>query len=108
MELTSVINALDYLKINALLGRDIYIFSDSQYVTSIQKRSVALKSRNFTTNKGQPIRNKDLVQQLVSYLEHSAIKLTRVVAHQKKTDVPNLNREVDRIARRIVRSLSRH
>lgn len=103
MEIIAVLKALEYLQQNQLLDRPLNICADSQYVIDIRKRRHALEANNFLTKKGQPIRNDDLVQKLIRYLDNPAIEFTKVTAHQKIAETENLNREADKIARSIIR-----
>ena len=103
MELTAALSALGYLKKNDLLKLPVDIFTDSQYLIQIKTRSAHLVDNNYLSRHGKPIRNADLVSELVDYLSRARIDFLKVVAHQKKTSTENINRDVDRIARRIVR-----
>ena len=103
MELTAVLSALEYLKLNQLSARPIHIYADSQYVINIPKRRAKLESNSFLTNGGQPIRNADLVKNLIQYFDNSVIEFIKVAAHQKISAIENLNREADKLARGIIR-----
>jgi ribonuclease HI len=103
MELLAVLKALEYLQQNQLLAQQVNICADSQYVIEIRRRRRALEANDFLTKKGQPIRNDDLVRKLISYLDNATIEFTKVAAHQKITEIENLNREADKLARSIIR-----
>jgi len=103
MELQAVIKAFDYLEELSLKETEIRVYSDSQYVVRIRERKEKLKANEFMTKSGNVIQNKDLVLTLISYIESLNIQFIKVKAHQRKTDVRNINREVDMIARKIVR-----
>ncbi|MBA4055668.1 MAG: hypothetical protein C0490_13215 [Marivirga sp.] len=103
MELTAVLKALEYVEQHSDLTHPVHIYADSQYVIDIQKRMPRLQANNYLTKKGKPNRNDDLVRKLVGYLQHMNIVFTKVISHLKKNDTENLNREVDKLARSIVR-----
>jgi len=102
MELTAVLNALEYVEQNGLT-HPVQIYTDSQYVIDIQTRIPHLQRNNYLTKKGKPNRNVDLVRKLVGYLQRMNIVFIKVISHLKKDDTENFNREVDKMARRIVR-----
>ena len=103
MELLAVINALDYLKQNDLEKRPVVVFTDSQYVEKIKERATKIEQQQYQTKAGKEIRNADLVEILIKQLDSGDITFKKVKAHQKAGEKPNLNREVDKIARRLVR-----
>lgn len=103
MELTAVLKALEYVEHNDLLTQPVQLYSDSQYVINLEKRGAKLESNSYLTKSGQPIRNVDLVKKIIGYLDNSVIEFIKVAAHQKNDESVNLNREVDKIARRIIR-----
>jgi len=105
MELTSVLNALQYINENHP-GSEVNICTDSQYVIGIQKRRPFIERKNFLTKKATFIRNDDLVRVLISFLDSIKIEFTKVVAHQKSEGEVNYNREADQLARAIVRNLN--
>jgi ribonuclease HI len=103
MELTAVLKALEYLEHNHLLTLPVQLYADSQYVINLEKRRAKLESNSYLTKSGQPVRNADLVKKLIGYLDNSVIEFIKVAAHQKKGESVNVNREVDKIARRMIR-----
>ena len=103
MELTAVLKALEYVDDNHLLKQPVLLYTDSQYVINQQKRRAKLESKSYLTRSGQPIRNVDLVKKLIRYLDNPVIEFIKVAAHQKISESANVNREVDKIARRIIR-----
>ncbi|HFC01355.1 MAG TPA: ribonuclease HI [Phaeodactylibacter sp.] len=103
MELLSVIQAIDFLKKNNIAFSKIEIISDSQYVVRILERKEKLKRNNFLTKKNKPIRNVELVKNLISKIESLPLFFTKIKAHQKKTKEVNYNRMVDVLAREQVR-----
>lgn len=104
MELIAVIESLKYLKIKNLNINKIKIYSDSQYVIGIERRIKTLIKNDFKTNKGNEIRNIDLVKTLIEFIETTNIEFNKVKAHLKKTETINYNREVDKLCRGIVKS----
>ena len=109
MELQAVIKSFEYLAQANLLPRVVELYTDSQYVTGLSSRKIKLKASGFMTRKNAPIRNADLVRVLIEYSEMTNVRFIKVKAHQKNYD-QNSNREVDLLARKIVREhvTSRH
>jgi len=103
MELTAVIKSIEYVLKEIPNYKSIKIFTDSQYVERIPARTERLVSKNFNTKKGKKIQNLDLIQKLIDLLNHPKIEFIKVKAHQKASETPNYNREVDKLSRRIVR-----
>ena len=102
MELQAVIKSFEYLAQANLLSRVVALYTDSQYVTGLSSRKMKLKASGFITRKNVPIRNADLVRILIEYSEMMNVQFIKVKAHQKNDD-QNSNREVDLLARKIVR-----
>ena len=103
MEISAVLNVLDYLKIRNIDKSKIIIYTDSQYVVGIEGRIEKLKSQDYKTKKGEAIRNEDLVRKLVFFIENMNIDFVKVKAHQKVSDAKNYNRVVDKLCRKMVR-----
>jgi ribonuclease HI len=103
MEILAVVEALRYLQVNYKVIKEIKIISDSQYVTGLIARQPKFIAQNFLTNAGVPIRNVDLVKQLLALNEQQILKFIKIKAHQKPTDATHLNIEVDKLCRNIVR-----
>ena len=112
MEILAVLKALDYLEKNPIKVANVGTFttieivSDSQYVVRILERKEKLKTNNFLTKKGTPIRNVDLVKKLIKRIETLPLIFTKIKAHQKATDKINFNRVVDQLARGEVRKIT--
>lgn len=105
MELTAVIQSLEYLRMNNLLRESINIYSDSQYVVDLVKRKDGFVASNFLTKRLNSIRNVDLVKELISFMENPNINFIKIKAHQKlSTTDAILNREVDLLSRKKMRS----
>ena len=102
MELTAVIKAFEYLAQASAVEQTITVFTDSQYVVGIPVRSAKLKAMAFITGGGIPIRNTDLLQLLMEYIEKKKPVFIKVKAHQRD-DAQNMNHEVDRLSRKLVR-----
>lgn len=102
MELMAVLNALDYL-VKTGNKKPIHIYTDSQYVALITERKDKLISAGFITKKGTDVRNADLVNRLIQYIENDSITFIKVKAHQKSNGDENINREVDILVRQILR-----
>ena len=103
MELLSVIKAIEYIESQKLTHCKINIKSDSQYLVGLIERREKLKASNFLTKKGISIQNPDLVKIITHYIETLNVDFIKVKAHLKKTNIRNVNREVDKISRQIVR-----
>ena len=102
MELTAVIKAFEYLAQASAEEQTITVFTDSQYVVGIPVRSAKLEARSFITNGGIPIRNTDLLQLLMEYIEKMKPVFVKVKAHQRD-GAENINHEVDKLSRKLVR-----
>ena len=104
MEITAVIEAISFIKSHYQDHvESIQIFSDSQYVIGLPARQVKLQSQDFFTKKGKTLNNTDLIVSLFEALTAFPIILTKVKAHQKKTDTENHNIEVDKLCRKLMR-----
>ena len=103
MELIAVIKSIEYVLKELPGNKPIKIYTDSQYVEKIPDRTRKLVSKDFKTKKGTLIQNADLVQKLIYLYDSESIEFIKVKAHQKASDVPNYNREVDKLSRKLVR-----
>jgi len=101
MELTAVIKAFEYLTQINVLEPSIRVFTDSQYVVDIPRRSAGLIAKSFLTKSGQPVHNADLLQELISFIEKLKPIFVKLKAHQR--EVSSTNQEVDRLSRKLVR-----
>ncbi|MFC2103959.1 ribonuclease H [Bacteroidota bacterium] len=104
MELIAVIKAIEHLLEHFSEYISINIYTDSQYVVRIPDRAKKLSSNDFITKKGNKIHNTDLIQELIKLTESKNIEFIKVKAHQKVSDIPNYNRQVDKLSRKIVRN----
>ncbi|MBK5278491.1 MAG: ribonuclease HI [Bacteroidia bacterium] len=102
MELLAVIKAFEYLTTASLQVLPMTIYTDSQYVVGLQRRTLKLSASGFTTKQNLPIRNAELVYQIITYLERMSVTLIKIKAHQMGNGHVG-NREVDKLSRRIVR-----
>jgi ribonuclease HI len=111
MELLAVIRAIEYIdkKFDETL---LNVYTDSQYVFRIRERKEKLKKNQFCTKKGTPIQNIDLVKKIIHKIETHEIDFKKVKAHQKPEIIGlniqsgnsvNINIEVDRLARKMMR-----
>ena len=103
MELSAVLNVLEYIKTRQIENSKILIYTDSQYVVGIERRIEKFKLQEYKTKKGEAVRNEDLVKKLVYIIETMPVDFIKVKAHQKKTNTINYNRLVDKLARKLVR-----
>ena len=106
MEITAVLESLKYLGLKGMIHEEISIYSDSQYVVDLLRRKHGLVSANYLTKKSKPVRNTDLVKELVEFMSLSNIHFVKIKSHQKLSDPESrLNREVDLLSRRNMRSM---
>jgi len=105
MELIAVIQSVEYVLKEFQDIKSIKIFTDSQYVAGIPRRKVKLMSKDLKTKRGKSIQNVDLIEKLIDILDSTNIEFVKVKAHQKSSGIPNYNREVDMLSRKIVRQL---
>jgi ribonuclease HI len=104
MELTAVINSLEYLKSSKQIHEQINVYSDSQYVVDLLQRKERLASSNYLTKKLHPIRNVDLVKEVITFMGLQNIHFIKVKAHQRLSNMETLlNREVDLLSRKKMR-----
>lgn len=103
MELIAVIKAIEYVLKNLPEIKIIKIFTDSQYVEQIPFRATKLLSKDFKTKAGNELQNTDLIKELIQLINSTNIEFIKVKAHQKAADIPNYNRVVDKLSRKIVR-----
>jgi len=103
MELYAVISAFEYILKHSKPTELINVYTDSQYVAGIESRKEKLRLSDFKTKAGNYIQNVDLVKNLIEYTEVLQAKFIKVKAHQKKTKERNINREVDKLSRKLVR-----
>ena len=106
MELTAVLESLKYLERNGRIKQEIVIYSDSQYVVDLLKRKEGILLSNYRTKKSKPVRNSDLVKELIVFMNLPNIHFVKIRSHQKLSNPESrLNREVDVLSRKNMRSL---
>ncbi|MCD4834899.1 MAG: ribonuclease HI [Bacteroidales bacterium] len=103
MELKAVINAIEYVLKEIQEFKLIRIYTDSQYVERIPFRTEKLLSKDFITKGGNSLQNSDLIKKLIHLIDCANIEFIKVKAHQKVSETPNYNREVDKLSRKLVR-----
>jgi ribonuclease HI len=104
MELTAVLESLKYLQEKNMIQRTILIYSDSQYVVDFTKRKERLALSNYQTKKLKPIRNTDLAQELIRFMDFPNIQFLKIKSHQSLSNIESvLNREVDLLSRKNMR-----
>lgn len=108
MELVAAIKAIEYLETLGLADPAISIFTDSQYLVDLQRRKNKMIASSLTTKQNVPVRNADLIKQLLPYLDHLSLKFIKVKSHEKSTGEENYNREADKLSRKIVRNFVRN
>jgi len=105
MELTAVIKSIQYLKTHYRLITTIRIFTDSQYVTGLPAREEKIALAKFTTEKGNLLKNSDLVKTFLKQLSSLSIEFIKIKAHQKQGNASNYNREADKLSRKLLRKV---
>ena len=103
MELLGAIKALEYIENKSIYFDLVKINSDSQYLIKLIERKERFKKFNFLNKKGTPVQNIDLVSKIIDFIDNINIEFIKVIAHQKKNNEQNFNREVDMLSRNIVR-----
>ncbi|MDA3899361.1 MAG: hypothetical protein PF637_02445 [Spirochaetes bacterium] len=103
LEHVAAIKALEHVAKMSSLHEEIVLYSDSQYVVGAVTRMDALIADNFITGKGTVRKNKELLKTLFLLIQKLSPHFYKVAAHQKKTAQRNINREVDKLARKLVR-----
>lgn len=104
MELMAVIKGIQYLLSHCDSDTPIRVYSDSQYVTGLPARKAKITSHHFTTQKGHPLQNSDLVKTFFELLSGRSIAFIKIRAHQKQGDTINYNREADMLCRKLLRT----
>ena len=104
MELTAVTEAIDYIKNHYGNTISIKVYTDSQYVKGLPVRKEKLVKEDFTSGKGNPLQNADLVKTFFKTISKLSVELVKIKAHQKSTDVVNYNREADMLSRKLLRN----
>ena len=95
MELTACIEAM---KFGAMTGeKDIHIITDSAYVVNCIKDSWYLKwrSNGWLNSKREPVKNQDLWEIFITFLEFQYFKFTHVKGHSGH----EWNEKVDQLAK---------
>jgi ribonuclease HI len=108
MEINACIETIEYILKENNEFNEIHIYTDSQYVTGLMERKNKLKAAGFLTKAGNSIQNPDLVQKIIHLLENYPVKLIKIKAHQKKNETENLNIEVDKMVRKLLRENLKH
>jgi ribonuclease HI len=84
MELTAVVETLNYLIQHGMSGEELEIHSDSAYVVNgINKGWIySWMKKGWLTSKGEDVKNKDLWLRLISYIgQFTTINLIKVKGH---------------------------
>ena len=105
MELKAVLEAMRFLQKNSYLGHPVMIYSDSQYVVDLLQRRKRLTTSGFRTKRLKPIRNVDLVQLVLKFIDAPGVTLIKLKSHLKSSSAESLfNREVDILSREMMRT----
>ena len=100
----AVLKAIEYIKIHLVNITSIKVYTDSQYVTGLPVRKEKLAKDDFSSGKGNPLQNADLVKTFFETISKLSIEFVKIKAHQKRTDVVNYNREADMFSRKLLRT----
>jgi len=103
MELTAIIQGIEYLVKSDHAFSGITIITDSQYAAGLSGRKNKLEAHGLKTSKDVDIRNADLVAVLFQYIQELPLRFEKVKAHARQADIPNYNREADKLARALLR-----
>lgn len=104
MELLSVINGIRHLEDSDTMHGTITVYSDSQYVVDLVHRKIKLKQKQFLTKAGVAVRNSELVQQLIQYMDRYDLIFVKLKSHAMVTSShQQKNRQVDMLARKELR-----
>jgi ribonuclease HI len=104
MELTAAIKAFQYLLDHKITAGTISLITDSQYLADLPSRIEKLSGNSFITKSGNAVQNYDLILLLIEQLNIFEVTITKIPAHQKKSETVNYNREADMLARKILRA----
>lgn len=105
MELIAVLEAMKFLEENKYLGHRITIYSDSQYVVDLAHRGERLTNSGYKTKKLKPIRNADLVESVLHFINSPGVTMVKLKSHLRSSEFENLmNREVDMLSRHMMRT----
>lgn len=102
MELIAVIEALKHLD-KQETKPSVTLFTDSQYVAGLPARMKRLLDSNYVTKSNQILVNADLLRILYVYFEKLNPQIVKLKSHQNTSDHEQLNGEVDRLCRKIMR-----
>lgn len=104
MELTAAIKAMEHLQAqNVTKDTPISLYTDSQYLVNLPFRRDRLEASGWVTKNRHPLRNADLIRNLLENLDKLSLTFVKVKAHEKAACGDNYNRDVDKISRKIVR-----
>lgn len=99
MELTAVIEALKLLKHPC----EVSLYSDSAYVVNafLQKWIVNWQKNNWKTSSKEPVKNKELWQELLELTNVHSVKFIKVKGHADN----EFNNRCDELARNAIKEL---
>ena len=99
MELTAIIEGLRALKTEC----EVEIFSDSAYCVNAfnQNWIFGWIKKNWKTSSGEPVKNKELWQELYSLTKKHKVKFNKVKGHSNV----ELNNRCDELARNAIKEL---
>ncbi|AXY76827.1 hypothetical protein D3H65_23770 [Paraflavitalea soli] len=103
MELTAVIQAIEYINNRHTGINNIRIVSDSQYVVGLIARREKLVRLDYCSRKGKPLPNAALVKQLLQQALSFELEFVKIKAHQKVNQHTQYNVQADTLSRKLVR-----
>lgn len=109
MELQAVIGSLKYIRQHVEEDVEVVVFTDSEYVVNLLTRKPTLKSKNYQTRKGRPVRHAHDIDSFFRLEEQMRVSLQKISSHEKKgvSKYTDNNRFVDKLSRKILRSQKR-
>lgn len=105
MEVTAVIEALQYIRQHATAPAAIKVITDSQFVAGLTGRRERLTGMGFQNKKGNTLRNADLIQEFLVLEAAMRPEIIKIKAHQQANAVTEYNIEADRLCRQLVRDM---
>lgn len=105
MELLAISEALQFIWKHINPINEIVVYTDSEYVKNLEKRRERLERNQFITKKGNVVKNSQLIQHFFTQMDELPLEIIRTPSHQKRglSEVSDYNREVDKLARKILR-----
>jgi len=109
MELEAILRGLEYIYANYSSQQPVSVYTDSEYVVNLPARRSRLEAKGFMTRRGQAVKNRARVKELLAWLDRHPVKLFRVESHKKSgySESTDYNRKVDKLSRELLRQITR-